>query len=114
MSDYEKPEVKYVGNVNDLLMQVCACRDPKHGADGWALQFIRHGWTIVVAPIDGRDPPFRMSVLSPSGVERCRHSNVKTVEEAVRKAVTFLEAERVQVNRIELEQIGWAMDRAAL
>jgi hypothetical protein len=84
------------------------------GADGWVLQVVRLGWTIAIAPIDGRGAPFRVSVSSPAGAERFHASNVKTVEEAMRKSVTFLDAERVEVNRIELERIGWAMDRTAL
>lgn len=110
-----KPEVKLVGNMNDLLQHVCvgdcASAAVDAGADGWVLQLAQGEWTIQVTPSRGAaGPPYNMRVLDPSGVERKCSYWIESMGEAVSKAEYTIQMGGGQVDRRQLLLVARSFD----
>jgi hypothetical protein len=113
---HEPPTLKAVGNMHDLLGQVCVGVDlAAAGADSWLLELDVDGWEVLVWPLEGHGAPYRMEVRQRGHAEpaKCYH-RAKTMEAALEAATAAIEAEtRKPVDRARLLTIARGFDDPA-
>lgn len=119
MKKFEPPRVELVGNMHDLVAQVCHPSPPTYhlgmdpalpGSETWVVEVGVEGRRLLVYPLAGIAGPYRVDVQDAAGGLVMVRSGARTVREAMGAAAEHLASLGVRVNRNELETFGRNLD----